>query len=177
MSVGNPCIFCGTTTFPKTREHVIQKSLGGTLLLEEEVCEDCNSGKFSSLDGDFVHYVKDFLNSHHPDVMAGGRFLQRGYGVQFDEAHQMWLSVNIDGKGKPIVLTQIVLGPDGCALTTLDARHERKAKVYIRNFIEAMRHPEMLSLPWITMGTRCIKLVAPLSIGAITIFLSRWLRS
>lgn len=114
-------------------------------MLDDEVCEDCNSGRFSSLDGDFVRYVKELLNSYHPDVMAEGRFLQRGYGVQFDEIHQTWLSVNMDGKGKPIVLTQIVLSSDGRALTALDARHEKKARVYIRNFIEALGKSESIA--------------------------------
>ena len=115
------------------------------MVLDDEVCEDCNSGRFSNLDGDFVRYVKELLNSYHPDVMAGGRLLQRGYGVQFDETHQTWLSVNMDGKGKPIVLTQIVLSSDGQALTALDGRHERKARVYIRKFIEALGKSESIT--------------------------------
>ena len=67
-----PCIYCRRTEVPRTKEHVLQHSLGASATLPTEVCEDCNSA-FSPIDKYFVEAL--------PFYYTGGNKMLRGLGL------------------------------------------------------------------------------------------------
>lgn len=54
-----PCIYCRRLDVPRTREHVLQASLGAVATLPTEVCGECNAA-FSPIDSSFIDAVGFF---------------------------------------------------------------------------------------------------------------------
>jgi len=85
-----PCIYCRAEDVPRTREHVLQDSFGGTLILRDEVCAACNS-EFSSLDKQLVVYAR-FLEDRDA-------FRYVGIGFQLDPEIGMKVPIRYGRKG------------------------------------------------------------------------------
>ena len=103
-----PCLYCGDPHAAKTDEHVLQKGLGGTVVLKDEVCGTCNTTVFSSPDGHLVRFVRDLAFHDHPDVPDKRTFILGNHSVTWDREHSLWVSVRLDKTGRPIVFDQIV---------------------------------------------------------------------
>lgn len=106
-----PCLHCGDTENPRTDEHVLQKGFGTSLVLEDEVCGDCNTRKFSPLDTRLVEFVRTRVCWDHPDV-KGKTVLQEGLGLHLDPTTSTWLTVRVDRSLNVLVLPQLLFPGD-----------------------------------------------------------------
>jgi HNH endonuclease len=85
-----PCIFCRALNVERSREHVVQAALGGSLTLPNEVCDECNA-TFSPLDKDLIE---------HANLFALGRVSSLlGLGLQEDPDAGVRLTARLGVKG------------------------------------------------------------------------------
>ena len=85
------CIYCRVVDAVRTREHVVQASLGGALTLPTEVCGECNAA-FSPLDKDLVEHV---------DLFARGRVTHLlRLGLQEDPETGVRISARLGTRGE-----------------------------------------------------------------------------
>ena len=105
---GAPCIFCRAEGVTRTREHVVQAALGGSLTLPNEVCADCNA-TFSPLDKDLVEHVNLFALGRVSSLL--------GLGLQEDPDAGVRLTARLgmkgDEKGLAAAPPQFFRHPDG----------------------------------------------------------------
>ncbi len=52
------CICCGRRTGRKTKEHGLPDGLGGTVTPKDSVRHDCNTGRYSKVDGNLIVHVR-----------------------------------------------------------------------------------------------------------------------
>ena len=109
MGTPRPCLFCRDTSKPKTAEHVLQDGFGASLTLPDDVCEDCNTGRFSPLDKRLVDYVRTYAYADHPDVTRNRTIFQDGRCIFFDPSSQLWLHVRVDKQVRPRAFSQVIL--------------------------------------------------------------------
>jgi hypothetical protein len=100
------CLYCGGLG-PWNREHVLQAAFGTSWVLDEDVCEGCNSG-FSPLDSKLVEFVREFVYLGHPDVSPVARLLVGKIGLTRDPGSGAWMSVRVDRTGRPIPFPQLI---------------------------------------------------------------------
>jgi hypothetical protein len=111
MVAGDPCLFCGDLRSPKTAEHVIQEAFGSRLCLEEEVCDECNTRRFSEHDKRFVDYVKQ-LHAPASSGFRGVPLIHGRLGHCFDASLGLWTTVSY-GRSGWATLPQILKHPNG----------------------------------------------------------------
>jgi hypothetical protein len=117
-----PCLYCESTSNPKTDEHVVQQGFGCTTVLQNEVCGACNTGIFSPLDGELIRFVHSLVCFGHPDVPARAPFIAGLHAVVRDEENGVWVSVRLDKDMHPTVFDQLVFLGEGRWHISLDPR-------------------------------------------------------
>jgi hypothetical protein len=147
-----PCLHCTEPDKLASREHVVHEAFGGSLVLDEDVCHQCNVGRFSPLDTELVRFVRLFAYANHPAVTTGRSFVNDGLGHYLDAAG-VWHTARVARDGTPIVLPQIIfLAPEsaGRLRTTiaLDASQEGDASglTRIAQMQRELSHPERLRI-------------------------------
>lgn len=106
--VRGPCIFCRAVDVERTREHVVQAALGGSLTLPTEVCADCNAA-FSPLDKDLIEHVKLFALGRVDSLLRLGLQEDPGAGVRLTAR----LGMKGDETGLAVGLPQLFRSLDG----------------------------------------------------------------
>lgn len=88
------CIYCQTTHWPKTAEHVLNKAFGANLTLTDEVCDVCN-GHFSPFDKDLLTYIKtvDDLRNHPAVNSSDLMFFHGRISLSFDDGDRYWFAI------------------------------------------------------------------------------------
>ena len=111
-----PCLFCGDYNKNRTKEHILQRGFGSNWTLPNDVCEECNTQKFSSLDKCLVDFTQRCVYYNHPDIRNNKTLLQQGYSIWLNESIGIWKAVRIQessDKTYPIPLDQIIILPNG----------------------------------------------------------------
>jgi len=103
------CLYCGAAG-PWNREHVLQAAFGTRWVLDDDVCEPCNS-RFSPLDSKLVEFVREFAYLGHPDVAKVVRFFDGKIGLTRDFSSGVWMSVRVDPRDRPIPFPQLIFLP------------------------------------------------------------------
>jgi len=103
------CLYCGAAG-PWNREHVLQAAFGTSWVLDDDVCEPCNS-RFSPLDSKLVEFVREFAYLGHPDVAPVTRLLEGKIGLTRDVSSGAWISVRVGPKARPIPFPQLIWLP------------------------------------------------------------------
>lgn len=86
-----PCIFCRSLDVERTREHVVQAALGGSLTLPNQVCAECNAA-FSPFDKDLIDHVNLFALGRVSTLL--------GLGLQEDPEAGVRLTARLGMKGE-----------------------------------------------------------------------------
>ncbi|MDB9512117.1 hypothetical protein PN499_13070 [Kamptonema animale CS-326] len=108
MSHSHPCLFCKDKNLKRTNEHVIQRAFGSNWTLPRDVCSECNTVRFSPLDGALLNFIRTIVYCDHPDLSIRRTLLQQGHDVQFDEASGLWVNVHLDQNGQVIISPQLI---------------------------------------------------------------------
>lgn len=124
------CIYCRQNA-PPSREHVLQRALGGNLILRD-VCSPCNTS-FSAIDQNLSDHSIISLTRilDTPDskkVQAGTTHLI------FDPASQCYLEVRLRNAFTPQLVPQLHRKIDGTFLFTAADAHGRDEKSFMRLF-------------------------------------------
>jgi hypothetical protein len=89
------------------------------MTLTEDVCERCNSKVFSPLDTHLLRFARDLVYWDHPAAGPKKTTIQ-GRGLALDEQAGVWVSIRVDGTGKPAMFPQYVFMPGGAVGVFLD---------------------------------------------------------
>lgn len=111
------CIYCTSTTFPKTAEHVLNKAFKTDLTLTNEVCHDCNSNYFSAFDKALVDYVRmlDPLRNHPSVGSHDLTFFNGRVSLAYEPEGGFSFALRFDtkdGTWNRVPLQQIIIRPD-----------------------------------------------------------------
>ena len=133
-----PCIYCKLPFDKFTDEHVLHDSLGGSLILKDHVCEDCNSKKFAAMDTHFVRWSLAALGKIAYDVQSkSGEPVRSRFSASIDiGGNGIPSEVFLKGKLVPEVKTQIAMrfSPDGKCDVSAQSSHENSAKTPMEVF-------------------------------------------
>ncbi len=106
-----PCLYCGDTSRPRTKEHVLQDGFNTSWVLTHDVCSDCNSA-FSRHDTKLIEFVRSLAHATNPAVTPRSSFLQ-GLALMRDPQTDLWLNVRIRPNGQLTTFDQVLLPADG----------------------------------------------------------------
>ncbi len=142
----HPCLYCGDNERERTREHVIQQSLGGGLVLEDDVCAHCNTDVFSPIDKHLVDYLRTFVFWREPfgnpmALLTGGPL-----SLTFDEVRGVWQSVRVDSKGFPRAVPQFVFKTDSQVQFFADCTDPNRAAALQAQMLAELKSPSTLSI-------------------------------
>ena len=108
MLYSYPCLFCKDENPEFSDEHVIQRAFGSNWTLPRDVCSECNTVKFSPLDGKLLNFVRAIVYPDETDISVRRTLFQEGHHVQFDATSELWRSVRLDKNGRAIVFPQLI---------------------------------------------------------------------
>lgn len=102
-----PCLYCRGEG-RKTDEHVLQAAFGADVVLVNEVCHDCNTRRFSALDGHLVGYVRMLARAKRA-TKDPLKFLRAGHKNWRDPDDGHWKYVRVEKGGVPVMFPQFLL--------------------------------------------------------------------
>jgi hypothetical protein len=146
LAQGNayPCLYCGDVERPRTAEHVLQQAFGTSLVLEDDVCGDCNTRVFSPLDTKLIDFARRHGFWDNAGLPGGRTPIDGRVGVTFDAEAGVWKSIIFNKKIEPIVLPQFVLVDASTFVFSTDARFYDDG--HIEKILAELRQPDTLSI-------------------------------
>ncbi len=151
MESTRPCLFYEDEKEPqKTAEHILQKGLGTSWTLTEDVCHGCNTREFSARDGELVRFARR-LNWNHPAI--GGRFpFGNDLCLQFDPFAEAWITVRLDATATPIVFPQLIFMRTGQPVLIVQPE---SSPAKSRPLLEVIRE-ELMGMHRLKVSTRAV---------------------
>jgi hypothetical protein len=138
-----PCLYCESTSQPPTLEHVLQRGFGANWTLPEDVCGECNTKKFSHLDGELCRFAHAYVYRNHPGALSRRTILQEGHALWFNDQHGIWISLRVRQDGKRAVFPQLIFRTNTEFLFLMD---EANKPVSFERIKSELRHPEKLEI-------------------------------
>jgi hypothetical protein len=138
-----PCLYCESTTKPRTREHVLQQGFGTNCVLEEDVCGECNTKKFCHLDNELLKFARALGYRDHPDMGSRPTILQEGHALWFNDQRGIWISLRVRQDGKRVVFPQLIFRKNTDFVFLTD---EANNPVPFERVKSELRHPEKLTI-------------------------------
>lgn len=136
-----PCLYCESITNNKTDEHVLQQGFGTSWKLTEDVCGDCNTTKFSHLDGDLIRFARNHGYWDYSDSSFRRTILQEGHHLWLDEQSGICFSVRIQQDGAAVCFPQIIFFSETEIQFLTD---EAKNPVSFEQVMAELQYPERL---------------------------------